>query len=147
MDKYDVNHELSAFRTFCSESRRLLTYSQSLSVTMHVYQSLNPLRVYELKSFIDASVSRYAKYSYYRTRGRRLQYDHLGNFPSYSQFKLVWLAFAQLNAIPDVVFQCNQCGRQPSKVICDGICLNYPKRYSQQPVEFTVTANSLTGSR
>ena len=125
--------------------------NQICSLTTPAIQALiknfNRLRVYGFKSFIVASVSRCAMYSYYRTWGWRLQYDHLCNFPSYSQFRLAWLAFAELNAIPDGVFQCNQCGRQPSTVICDGICLSYPKRYSQQPAESTDTANSLTGSR
>lgn len=87
-------------------------------------------------------------YSYYRTWGWRLQYDYLANLPSYSQFRLAWMAFSQLNVIPGSMFRCDECGSEPTVIVCDGICLSYPKRYSQTSSNSVKTSTTkLKGSR
>ena len=94
------------------------------------------------------SFFRCTMYSYYRTWGWRLQYDYLVNLPSYSQFRLAWLAFSQLNVIPGSLFRCDECGSEPTVIVCDGICLSYLKRYSQTSSNSVETSTTkLKGSR
>jgi hypothetical protein len=73
-------------------------------------------------------------YSFYQVWGWRLMLEDYACYPSYSQFRLAWLAYLELITMKDTWFQCPKCGVYPEIVICDGICLSYPKRFSQEHV-------------
>lgn len=95
---------------------------------------------------ILCNLCRITMFSFHRSWSWRLL-NQGKQMATYDQFRVAWLAFTSIMDVPDQYFQCPVCKQEPRVMICDGICLSYPKKFMQNPQERVTMAPPLEGSR